>query len=213
MNSSNSSNEILGNNEPKSKSRAQCSAAKNYVFVKYPGNDPQIEPEFRKSLETICQEYQYSHEFCPTTGRLHYQGQMILTTKMRKTQIVKFKHLNMDLRVQKGTQHHQDVYISKNTMNHHKWIKPREDKSHEFRKHLWNCDLGICIETYKELISKNFKDKPQQTYMTQCIPIMVQVGEINNTPIKGAIIQMCCEMLEFNQELKQARDLVDKYIK
>jgi len=63
---------VLGNNEPKHKHRTREMQSKYYVFTKFINGDEEI--EFQDSLKLICEKFQYSHEICPKTGKLHFQG-------------------------------------------------------------------------------------------------------------------------------------------
>jgi len=154
-NSSKRSTEFLGNNEPKTHARQQASPAKKYVFTKY-NCDSSIEPDFQDSLRLICEEFQYSHEICPSTNRPHLQGQLILKKKMRITQIVKFKHLNMHLQVQRGTQFENDVYIIKNTDNHIKWIAPKDNLRTKLKEEFSKLNNNELISLRSQLLTKHF---------------------------------------------------------
>lgn len=159
-----------GNNEHFSHSRKREIQRLFFVFTKFPSNGDKEtleieETEFQNSLKKICKEFQYSHEICPTTGKLHFQGQMMLTKKMRRSQIVKFKHLNMYLEPQRGSQSDQDRYITKCTDHHIKWSSSDENKTSEFVKYIETAPLQNVISMYDVLIDKlYYKDKDDNQY-------------------------------------------------
>lgn len=153
--SASSATRVFGNNDTKTSSRKQGNAAKFYVFTKF-NCDSSIETEFQESLKLICQEFQYSHEICPETGKPHLQGQIILHTKMRKSQIVKFKHLNMYLANQKGNQSSNDLYICKNTDNLVKWTSNKNHLDETVKNELQNLSINDLINIRINLINKRF---------------------------------------------------------
>nr|QKE11190.1 Rep protein [Chicken circovirus 3] len=207
MNSTDSTTEFLGNNEPKTHARKQGTAVKNYVFTKFLQNSSE-EPEFRKSLELICEEFQYSHEICPTTNRTHLQGQMSLTKRMRITQIVKYKHLNMYLAIQKGSQLQNDIYIMKNTNNLVKWKKPKVNLSKNFKDEINELSMDELFELFKKLILKNFTNKDEQEYHSRPIEF-IHVFD----PEHQRAVLTCLILAQFyrTQEKKTAVKILDKY--
>jgi len=160
--------DVLGNNEPKHRPLTRQMQSKFYVFTKFPENDT-IEPEFQESLKLICEEFQYSHEYCPTTGKLHFQGQMILRNRMRITQIIKHKHLQMHLSVQRGTQKQNDAYIIKNTDKHIVWKREDADLSTEIRNDLRQMSHTEIISLYHSLCDRMYhsdKESKDSFYST-----------------------------------------------
>lgn len=155
MNSTDSTTIVFGNNDTKTSSRMQGSAVKFYVFTKF-NCDSSIEPEFQESLKLICEEFQYSHEICPKTGNPHLQGQIILKKRMRKSQIVKFKHLNMYLSNQKGDQFSNDLYIAKNTDNIVKWTSNHNNLQETVKNELLKLSIPELVNIRINLINKRF---------------------------------------------------------
>lgn len=170
-NSSKSSNEFFGNSVQKTSKPRQQSGAKNYVFTKFPENSS-IDSDFQASLNLICEKYQYSIETCPNTGRIHFQGQMTLTKKMRITQIIKFKHLNMHLEIQRGTQESNDIYIAKNTNTLIKWEKPPINIRKLLQDELKDMTTDALLMTRENLIRKCFSDKETQQYHIQVAGVL-----------------------------------------
>lgn len=208
MNSTDSTTEFLGNNEPKTHARKQGSAVKNYVFTKFLQNSTE-EPDFRKSLELICEEYQYSHEICPTTNKPHLQGQMSLTKRMRISQVVKFKHLNMYMAIQKGSQLQNDVYINKNTNNLVKWVKPKVSRTKPFCEDLGNLSIDELTELFRKLVCKNYSLKEDQDYHLRVLDFL---HIMNNEHLRPTIIGLCLSQFLTAQEKKTAAKVLDKYI-
>lgn len=173
-----------GNNEHFSKTSKRENQLLFFVFTKFPsvgeGDDLEFEEtEFQNSLKKICKEFQYSHEKCPKTAKLHFQGQMILMKKMRRSQVVKFKHLNMYLAPQKGSQIDQDLYINKCTEKIVKWSITDDPKSNKFTEFINFTDIENVINMRNVLIDKLYKDK--DTNMWQ----------------KG-LIELCCKEIQIS---------------
>lgn len=207
MDSTDSTSEFLGNNEPKTHTRKQGSAVKKYVFTKFLQNSTE-EPEFRKSLELICEEFQYSHEICPTTNRLHLQGQMYLSKRMRISQIVKFKHLNMYMAVQRGTQIQNDVYINKNTNNLVKWVKPKASLTKPFCDELETLSNDELIELLQKMVCKNYSSKDDQIYHLRVLDFL---HVMNKEHLRPTIIGLCVAQFFTAHEKKTATKVLDKF--
>lgn len=155
MNGASGANEVFGNNDTKTNCATRGTQSKYYVFTKF-NCIGAMETEFQDSLKLICQEFQYSHELCPETGNPHLQGQIILKTKMRKSQIVKFKHLNMYLANQKGNQSSNDLYIAKNTDNLVKWTCDDNHSQQNEKNELLKLSIPDLVTIRINLINKRF---------------------------------------------------------
>lgn len=210
--------DVLGNNEPKHHPRKQGMQSKFYVFTKFPENDT-IEPEFQESLKLICEEFQYSHEYCPTTGKLHFQGQMILRNRMRITQIIKHKHLNMHLSMQRGTQAQNDAYIIKNTDNHIIWKKADTDLPNEIRNDLKLLSHKEIISLYHTLCDRmyhNDKESKDSFYNT----LNLLVTYIEDVPEFTAEQQVryyaqskCVDWIISLRNKQKNTTIIEKYLK
>lgn len=121
-----------GNNDPPSRTRTRETQRLYWVFTKFPeykdDGDLEIrESLFRNSLEKICKKYFYGHEITPSTGKLHFQGYMELTKKMRRSQIVKFAHLNMFLSPALGSEKDNEKYTTKENRKTVSWEIPKRN--------------------------------------------------------------------------------------
>jgi len=210
---------VLGNNEPKRRPVARENQSKYYVFTKYP-QDGDVEIEFQDQLKLICDEFQYSHELCPKTGKLHYQGQMILHNRMRKKQIVKFKHLNMHLETQQGSHLHNVVYINKDTDKYIKWRRP-SDTSNE-RRMIKNDLLLISLSELKnlrsQLIRKIHCEKSQIDYEENSLHFLIESHDRfpesdSEEQIKNYVLSDCISMILDLQRKKIHNSIINKYLR
>lgn len=210
--------DVLGNNEPKHPTRKQGMQSKFWVFTKFPEND-KIEPEFQESLKLICEEFQYSHEHCPTTGKLHFQGQMILRNRMRITQIIKHKHLNMHLSMQRGTQAQNDAYIIKNTDTHIVWKKADTDLSTDIRNDLKLQSYDEIISLYHTLCDRMYHNdkESKDSFMgtLNCLQTYIE-----DTPQFSAQHQIrcfaqskCVDWIISLRKKQRNNTIIDKYLK
>lgn len=203
----------LGNNETKLRGRAQETQRLFFVFTKFPNVEIRedlktMEQEFRNSLSQICERFQYSHEICPHTKRLHFQGQMFLTKKMRRSQIVKYKHLNMFLDPQRGSTIDNNKYIQKNTDTYYSWIRERTDDENEFKKirnelvnHSWNelIALKTLLWNKRPAHEREASHDPQSQIVT-----MEEHGELSLEDKISFIRAWCaCEILDVRHKNNQ----------
>lgn len=203
---------VLGNNEPKQHGRKRDMQSKFYVFTKFPEKD-MIETEFQDSLKLICEEFQYSHELCPTTNKLHFQGQMILRNRMRITQIIKYKHLNMHLSKQRGTQEQNNSYITKNTTNHVVWKREDKNLADEIRRDLSSKTNKEIFGLYNDLVYRlHPKDKDDRDYKLNGLTIMqTYIGD--DAQIRSFALNWCIYMIEELRSNQKNTSLIDKYLK
>jgi len=73
-----------GNTEPLSAPK-QVSRKTFYCFTLF--NYENIEEEINRQLKTLCKQYLYGREICPTTKKKHLQGFFSLKKPMRITEI------------------------------------------------------------------------------------------------------------------------------
>jgi len=210
---------VLGNSEPKRTRVARENQSKYYVFTKYPQNGD-VEIEFQDQLKLICDEFQYSHEICPTTQRFHYQGQMILHNRMRKKQIVKFKHLNMHLETQHGSQLQNIIYINKDTDKYIRWRRPTDTSSE--RRIIKNDLILLSFSELKnlrsQLIKKMYSDKLQIDYTENTLHYLIEAHEKFPEPdsddkIKSFVLSDCIGMILELQSKKVHNSIIDKYLR
>jgi len=210
--------DVLGNNEPKHHTHTRQLQSKFYVFTKFPENET-IEPEFQESLKLICEEFQYSHEYCPSTGKLHFQGQMILRNRMRITQIIKHKHLNMHLSVQRGSQKQNDAYIIKNTDKHIVWKKSDVDLSTEIRNDLKQLGYTDVISLYHSLCIRMYhNDKESKDLWMNALSTMqthiIDTPEFSaKTQIHNFAQSVCTGWIIDLRSKQKNNTLIEKYLK
>lgn len=201
--------DVLGNNEPKHHKRTREMQSKYFIFTKFINGDSEI--EFQDSLKLICEKFQYSHEICPKTGKLHYQGQLVLNKRMRRSQIVKYKHLNMFLDYQRGTDKENDSYILKNTTNHIVWTKEFINEYHTIRNDLLTLNIDDLKLLHKQLCLKNIKDKD---WCNHCISIPSQL-DILGCPLDEIFSFLRSDIIDMiitAQRYKKAESILNKYI-
>lgn len=213
-NSASRATEFLGNNEPKTHARTQGNAAKHYVFTKY-NCDSAIEPDFQESLKLICEEFQYSHEICPSTKRPHLQGQLILKKKMRITQIVKFKHLNMHLEIQRGTQFENNTYIIKNTDNHITWKAPKANLRFLFKQEFEKLSTDCLWDLRFQLLNRLYANNKIELEIQSGLPKQLEEAFTKSNDTFDARAFALSDCIFFMIELKnkkEAVNIIDKYL-
>lgn len=205
--------DVLGNNEPKHRRTTRENQSKLYVFTKFP-KDGDLETDFQDSLKSICEEFQYSHEICPNTQKLHYQGQMVLRQRMRKSQIVKYKHLNMFLDYQKGTQSQNNSYILKNTDNYIKWVKEVKDERNTIKAELENVSEEDLNSLLANLINKRFNDPNDRQRESYIYPCILESHEKYGFTIdhRWWLISLCTSHILALQSLKRSNSILNKYL-
>lgn len=123
-----------GNNETPSnpareKAHRQPSQLCKYIFTKFldwtdRDGETRIK-DFEESLQKICRSYFFGKEITPTTKKPHLQGYMVLTRRMRISQIVKYHGLKMHLKGALGNEEDNLSYTSKEKRGFIIWQKPK----------------------------------------------------------------------------------------
>lgn len=140
-----------GNNDTPSKpARRQSSQLCKYVFTKFldwtDNRDGETRvKEFEESLQKICKSYFFGRELCTNTKRPHLQGYMVLTRRMRISQIIKYKDLKMHLKGALGDEEANLSYTSKEKRGFTKWEKPKA-KTHDIIKKYFPTIEDACTE-------------------------------------------------------------------